>query len=422
MSRTPVQTCALLLFLVVILLSADAGWAQERAPESGAALHHLRVDVGYLSADLLEGRETGTTGERLAAQYLVDRFQELGMQPGRGDSWIQPFDFTFSANPHAPQGEGTPRTGHNVVGLLDREAERTVVIGAHYDGLGYGGVGSRAPGDSLIHNGADDNASGVAALLEIARQLQASGAQSHNVLFVAFSGEELGLYGSKHFVETLPMPAELVSYMINLDMVGRLGPDRRLVVSGTGTSPAWSAALDAAAEATHLTLAQDPSGLGASDHTSFYLEDIPAVHLFTGAHDDYHTPADDSHRIDVDGLQDVATFAVRLIEELDDDGDLPFTETDAERPGRQMAFEVSLGIMPDYVFEGEGLRIDAVTDDDGPAGRAGLQEGDVVVRLGGTAIDDIYDYMDALRGLEPGARTTVTVRRGEERIEKEIQF
>ncbi|NBB75025.1 MAG: M20/M25/M40 family metallo-hydrolase [Bacteroidetes bacterium] len=422
MTRTPVQTRALLLFLVVILLTANAGWAQERAPESGAALHDLRVDVGYLSADHLEGRETGTAGERLAAQYLVDRFQELGLQPGLDDSWIQPFDFTFSANPHAPQGEGMPRTGHNVVGLLDREAERTVVIGAHYDGLGYGGVGSRAPGDSLIHNGADDNASGVAALLEIARQLQASDARSHNVLFVAFSGEELGLYGSKHFVEALPMPAEQVSYMINLDMVGRLGENQRLVVSGTGTSPAWSAALDAAADATDLTLAEDPSGLGASDHTSFYLEDIPAVHLFTGAHDDYHTPTDDSHRIDVDGLQDVATFAVRLVEELDDDGDLPFTETDNERQGRQMSFNVSLGIMPDYVFEGEGLRLDAVTDADGPAGRAGLQEGDVIVRLGDTDIGDIYAYMDALNALEPGDTATVVVRRGDEMLETKVQF
>jgi hypothetical protein len=413
--------CTVALLLLSGLLVA-AAQAQSAPLGDETALHDLRVDVGYLSADLLEGRETGTTGERLAAQYLMERFEELRLAPGLNDTWIQPFDFRYSPNPHAPPGEGTPRTGRNVVARLDRGAERTIVVGAHYDHLGYGGVGSRAPGDSLIHNGADDNASGVAALLEIARQLQASDARSHNVLFVAFSGEELGLYGSKHFVEAMPVPAEQVSYMINLDMVGRLGPERRLVVSGTGTSPAWSAALDAAAEATTLTLATDPSGLGASDHSSFYLEDIPAVHLFTGAHDDYHTPADDSHRIDYEGLHDVATFAVRLVEELDDDGSFPFTETDNERSGRQMAFEVSLGIMPDYVFEGEGMRIDAVTDDDGPAGRAGLQEGDVIVRLGGTDIDDIYAYMDALGQLEPGDTATVTVQRGDETIERDIRF
>jgi hypothetical protein len=411
-----------LLLAVGLLITSAPLYAQPASVADETALHDLRVDVGYLSADLLQGRETGTTGERLAAQYLVERFQELGLAPGLDGAWVQPFDFRYSPNPHAPPSEGTPRTGRNVVARLDHGAERTIVSGAHYDHLGYGGVGSRAPGDSLIHNGADDNASGVAALLEIARQLQASDARSHNVLFVAFSGEELGLYGSKHFVGALPVPTEEVSYMINLDMVGRLGSERRLVVSGTGTSPAWSAALDAAAEATALTLAQDPSGLGASDHTSFYLEDIPAVHLFTGAHDDYHTPTDDSHRIDYDGLMAVATFAVRLVEELDDDGTFPFTETDNERSGRRMSFEVSLGIMPDYVHGDEGLRIDAVTDDDGPAARAGLQEGDVIVRLGSTDIDDIYAYMDALGQLEPGARTTVTVRRGDETIERDIQF
>ncbi len=386
------------------------------------ALYNLRVDVGYLSADLLEGRETGTDGERLAAQYLVQRFQELELSPGLDSTWVQPFDFTYSPNPHASSNEGTLRTGRNVVAHLDRGAERTIVIGAHYDGLGYGGVGSRAPSDSLIHNGADDNASGVAALLEIARQLQASDARGHNVLFVAFSGEELGLYGSKHFVKTPPVSAERVSYMINLDMVGRLSSARRLVVSGTGTSPAWGAALDAAANTTNLTLAEDPSGLGASDHTSFYLEDIPAVHLFTGAHDAYHTPADDSHLIDYEGLIDVATFAVRLVEALDDDGMLAFTETDNDDQGRRMSFDVTLGIMPDYVFEGRGMRIDALTEESGPAARAGLQEGDVIVRVGSVTVDDIYAYMDALGQLEPGDTASVVVKRDGRTLEKDVQF
>ncbi|WP_103020745.1 M20/M25/M40 family metallo-hydrolase [Salinibacter altiplanensis] len=392
--------------------------AQPARVADETTLHDLRVDVGYLSSDLLKGRETGTDGERLAAQYIAERFRELRLD----STWTQPFDFTYSPNPHASPEEGEPRTGRNVVGHLDRGAAHTVVIGAHYDHLGYGGVGSRAPGDSLIHNGADDNASGVAALLEIAHQLQSADAEGSNVLFVGFSGEELGLYGSKHFVDALSVLADRVSYMINLDMVGRLGDERRLAVNGTGTSPAWDAALDAAAGATDITLAEDPSGLGASDHTSFYLDDIPAVHLFTGAHDDYHTPADDSHRIDYDGLHDVATFAVRLVEALDDDGALAFTETDDEQQGRRMSFDVTFGIMPDYVFEGEGMRIDAVTEEDGPAARAGLQEDDVIVRVGSVAVDDIYAYMDALGQLETGDTVPVVVERDEQTLEKTVQF
>jgi hypothetical protein len=148
--------------LLLIGLPVGPGHAQPAPTADTTALHDLRVDVGYLSADLLEGRETGTEGARLAARYITERFRELGLSPGLDTAWTQPFDFTYSPNPHAPPGEGTPRTGRNVVARLDNGAERTIVVGAHYDHLGYGGVGSRAPGDSLIHNGADDNASGVA--------------------------------------------------------------------------------------------------------------------------------------------------------------------------------------------------------------------------------------------------------------------
>ena len=410
----------LLVLLVVGGLSSRISTAQPASISKASRIHDLRVDVGYLSSDLLQGRETGTQGERLAARYIVERFRELGLSPGLDTTWAQPFTFTFSRNPHAPKGHGTSRTGRNVVARLDRGADRTIVVGAHYDHLGYGGVGSRAPGDSLIHNGADDNASGVAAMLAIARQLKDAEGLNHNILFVGFSGEELGLYGSKHFVKALPVSAAQINYMINLDMVGRLGDDRRLAVNGTGTSPAWDAALQAAANATNITIAKNPSGLGASDHTSFYLEDIPALHLFTGAHDAYHTPADDSHKIDYDGLRAVAMFAVRVIEQLDDDGALAFRETDDEDERRGMSFKVSLGIMPDYVFEGDGMRIDAVLD--GPAARNDFKEGDVIVRVGATDVDDIYAYMDALKQLEPGDTATVVVRRGEETLEKEVTF
>ncbi|MFQ5568600.1 MAG: M20/M25/M40 family metallo-hydrolase [Rhodothermales bacterium] len=398
------------------LLSAGVLLAQDRE----AALQNLRVDVVYLASDLLEGRETGTPGEALAARYIVSRFEELGLAPGGADGgWFQPFDFLFNTNPHATPGEGEPRTGRNVLGFLDREADRTVVIGAHYDHLGYGGFGSRQPGDTLIHNGADDNASGVAALLEIARQLTQSEARQNNYLFIAFTGEELGLYGSKHFVKTPTRPLEQINYMINLDMVGRLGEERSLAVNGTGTSPAWDAALDAAG--TDLAIKKHESGLGPSDHASFYLEEIPALHFFTGQHTDYHKPADDSPLINYEGIYDVASYAVDVIEALDGQDALAFTKTKDEDQSRRTSFKVSLGVMPDYMSDGEGVRIDAVMDGR-PAAKAGLQKGDVVIRIGDVDVTDINAYMEALAQFEEGDVTTIVVKRGDKTIEKEIQF
>ena len=404
------------LFLLAALLAVPAAACAQEAPEVPL---DLQVDVVYLASDLLEGRATGTPGEALAARYIAARFEELGLTPGGTDGWYQPFDFRYSANPHAPASEGEMRTGRNVVGVLDHGAPHTVVVGAHYDHLGHGGFGSRAPGVSAIHNGADDNASGVAALLEIARQLTASEARANNYVFVAFSGEELGLYGSKHFVEHALPALGAVNYMINLDMVGRLSADRALAINGTGTSPAFAAALDAAGDGFRIN--RHESGLGPSDHASFYLAGMPALHLFTGQHADYHKPEDDSPRINFEGIAAVASLAVDLIEALDDDGRLAFTKTKDEDQGRRTAFKVSLGIMPDYVSAGEGVRIDAVLDGR-PAAAAGLQQGDVIVRLGAVEVSDINAYMEALAQFEEGAVTTIVVRRGDERIEREIRF
>ena len=403
------------ILVAVGLLSAGGLLAQDRE----AALYDIQMDVAYLASDLLEGRETGTPGAALAARYVAERFEALGLTPGGVDGgWYQPFEFRYNANPHAPAEDGVLRTGRNVVGMLDRGAAHTVVIGAHYDHLGYGGFGSLQPGDSLIHNGADDNASGVAALFEIARQLGLSEARQNNYLFIAFSGEELGLYGSKHFVKTPTVALDEVNYMINLDMVGRLSEERVLAVNGTGTSPSWEAALEAAA--TDLDVKKHESGLGPSDHASFYLEDLPVLHLFTGQHVDYHKPGDDSHLINYDGLYDVASFAVRVIEALDGQGALAFTKTKDESQQRA-AFKVSLGVMPDYVSGGDGVRIDAVLDGR-PAAKAGLQKGDIVIRLGEVEVTDINAYMLALSKFEKGDVTTVVVKRGDEVIEKEVKF
>ena len=376
----------------------------------------LQFDVAYLASDLLEGREAGSPGEQLAANYIAARFEDIGLMPaGEDGSWLQAFE--FNSNPHGASN-GELLTGRNVVGTIDNGAPHTVVIGAHYDHLGHGGMGSRDPGSSAIHNGADDNASGVAALLDVARQLIQSGSRANNYVFVAFSGEELGLFGSKHFVSQLPL--ERINYMINMDMVGRLPSTRALAVNGTGTSPAWDAAVDAAAASLRLDVKKHESGLGPSDHSSFYLEGVPVLHLFTGQHAEYHKPADDSHLINYEGLRDIASFVVSVLDGLDDSGKLAFTKTNDAQESRTQ-FNVTLGIMPDYVSDGTGVKIDAVMDGR-PAFVAGLLKGDVIVRLGDVDVKTIEDYMKALSAFEKGDVTKVVVRRDREVVEREVEF
>ncbi|MEM8484788.1 MAG: M20/M25/M40 family metallo-hydrolase [Bacteroidota bacterium] len=378
----------------------------------------IEVDVVYLASDYLEGRETGTDGEARAAAYIANRFETLGLEPYNG-SWYHKFDFTYSSNPHAAPGSGEARVGVNVAGYIDNNADHTVIVGAHYDHLGHGAFGSRQPNEPAIHNGADDNASGVAGVIEIARQLKAANATGNNYLFVGFSGEELGLYGSKAFVKQDIPDLDKVNYMINLDMVGRLNENNVLAINGTGTSPVWDEVLERTKPA-GFDLKKHESGVGASDHTSFYLEDIPALHFFTGQHPDYHKASDDSPLVNFAGIEQIASYVVDVIEALDSPEAIAFTKTKDEQTMRS-TFKVSMGIMPDYVADGVGLRIDAVMDDR-PAAKAGLERGDIVVKLDEFEINNINDYMMALGKLEKGQKTTVVVKRGDKRVEKDIQF
>jgi acetylornithine deacetylase/succinyl-diaminopimelate desuccinylase-like protein len=385
------------------------------------AIQHLQVDVVYLSSDLLQGRESGTKGEELAARYIASRFAALGLKPlGADGSWFQPFDFQINANPHATTG-GEQRKGKNVVGWIDNGAPATVIIGAHYDHLGKGIPGSSLhAGEPAIHNGADDNASGVASLLYLAEYLKASKAKSNNYVFLAFSGEELGLYGSKNFVNRPTLDLKKVNYMLNMDMVGRLNEEKVLAVNGAGTSPLWKDALERVSKQAGIKVKTSDSGVGPSDHTSFYLQELPVLHFFTGQHTDYHKPSDDSELVNYEGLYEVSQFISHLIETLDDDGKLAFTKTKDEQQ-QAASFKVTLGVMPDYVFDGEGMRIDAVLDDR-PAKKAGLEKGDVVIQIGDMPVKSIYDYMDGLSKFKKGDKTKVKVKRKEEIIEKEVEF
>ncbi len=381
----------------------------------------LEVDVVYLASDYLLGRETGTQGELKAAEYLAYRFAQIGATPAGTKAYYQPFEFKYKPNPHSE--ESIDKKGMNVVAFLDKGAKTTIVIGAHYDHLGMGHFGSRHTGEPAIHNGADDNASGVAAMLWLAEKLAAQKKAKNNYLFIGFSGEELGLFGSKYFVSNPTIDLSTVNYMLNMDMVGRLQESGVLSVNGTGTSPAWNEVLDAVeADQSNIIVKKGIGGIGPSDHTSFYLKDIPVLHFFSGQHNDYHKPIDDSEFINFEGIQQISTFILAIIDQTKGQGKLAFSKTKDESQGKQAArFKVSLGVMPDYVYNGEGMRIDGVLDGRA-AQKAGLENGDVIIRIGETEVKDIYGYMEGLSLYEAGQTTKVTVRRGSEEKTFEVTF
>jgi C-terminal processing protease CtpA/Prc len=235
---------------------------------------------------------------------------------------------------------------------------------------------------------------------------------------MAFSGEEMGLLGSNYFVKNPTIDTQKVSYMINMDMVGRLKKDSALAVYGTGTSPIFKQVLQAHNE--RFKLIQRASGVGPSDHTSFYLADIPVLHFFTGQHEDYHKPSDDSEKLNYEGMKTISKYLFAIISDLDNNGKLPFrkTKNESEETPR---FKVGLGVIPDYLFDGKGMRIDGISEDK-PAQKAGLQKGDIVVQLGDSTVTDMMSYMRALSVFKKGDKTKTTVKRAGIELQKEIQF
>ncbi|MEO9570673.1 MAG: M28 family peptidase [Polaribacter sp.] len=382
----------------------------------------IKEDVTFLASDKLEGRQTGTKGEKAAADYIVKRFKEIGLNPKGTKGFLQPFTFKPKTNPHEEvkfdvNGDGTI-TGNNVIGFTDNKAENTIIIGAHYDHLGYGGEGSLYR-DSIkaIHNGADDNASGIAILLNLAAKLKEKNT-NNNYLFMAFSGEEMGLLGSNYFVKNPTIDTKKVSYMINMDMVGRLKKDSALAVYGTGTSPIFKQTLKS--HNNNFKLIQQESGVGPSDHTSFYLADIPVLHFFTGQHEDYHKPGDDAEKLNYPGMEIISNYIFNIITDLDNNGKLVFRKTKNEGKNSPR-FKVGMGVIPDYMFDGKGMRIDGISEDK-PAQKAGLEKGDIVIKLGDSTVVDMMSYMRALSVFKKGDKSKVVVKRGENEVEKIINF
>ncbi|NOT92152.1 M28 family peptidase [Ferruginibacter sp.] len=542
-------------FLLFALLSTQLVTAQKLKKADKVVLTNLQTHIGYLADDKLEGRRTGSAGEKLAYEYISAEFIKSGLiAKGDNGSFIQAFEvnegkqvnpsshliinnfdlelekeyfpFIFSpnasleaapsmalresgtvwfwdlkdkleenkSNPHfdltdaiktktnevadkgatgliiyntstiadglkfEPKAKSElvkipvlyvtssikkkylydetaaldiklkvdiadkKRTGHNVVGYIDNGAANTVILGAHYDHLGYGeDHNSLYTGTTpQIHNGADDNASGTAALIELTKLLKASKFKNNNYLFVSFSGEELGLFGSKYFTEHSTIDLSTANYMINMDMLGRLNDSTHgLTIGGYGTSPVWGQLLTQKDK--FFTIKFDSSGSGPSDHTSFYRKDIPVLFFFTGVHGDYHKPSDDADKINYNGELQVVKYVYNIINATDKKGKLAFTKTREAAATGKNSFKVSLGIMPDYTYSGGGVRVDGVSEGKA-AQRIGIKAGDIILQLGDIKFTDVQSYMGALGKFNKGDATKVKVKRGNEELVFDIVF
>ncbi|MEO6453339.1 MAG: M20/M25/M40 family metallo-hydrolase [Ginsengibacter sp.] len=540
-------------FLFFVVLFSYQSLAQKLKKADKELLNNLKAHISFLADDKLEGRRTGSNGEKLAYNYLSAQFKTIGLLPkGDSGSYLQPFTFDdgkeinktthliingndleinkeffpldFSPNKYleaAPvmafQEKGMPwfldikqllnesknnphfdindylhvkakevsdkgataliiynstqteddmafndkqkstlanipviyvtktatqkylldtstaldvklkidiedrtRTGHNVIGYIDNAAANTIIIGAHYDHLGYGeDHNSLWTGTAAINNGADDNASGTAAVIELARWVKKNGLKKNNYLFICFSGEELGLFGSKYFIDHSPIDVGKIDYMINLDMIGRLNDSsKNLMIGGYGTSPTWIKVLSASEKS--FSLKFDSSGVGPSDHTSFYRKDIPVLFFFTGIHSDYHKPGDDVDKINFTGAVYIIKFISKILQETNKPEKLVFTKTRESEifPAR---FTVTLGIMPDYSYNGNGVRADGISDGK-IAQKAGIKAGDIITSFDDFKTYDLNSYMKALSKYKKGDAAKVKVLRGNEELSFDIIF
>ena len=366
-------------------------------------------DVVYeISDESYEGRKTGELGGEKAASYIKKYLINLFRKNKNVDVYSQEFEFFTSKNPHV-QNKDIKKNAENILCFIDNNQLETIIIGAHYDHLGYGDFGSLYSGDkSLIHNGADDNASGVALAISLMKTLYDS-SRMYNYLFIAFDGEEMGLYGSSFFCKNPTVDLDNVRFMVNFDMVGRLNESKDLAINGVGTSSQWSSLLNTTNDKYQFKLILSESGVGPSDHSSFYYKNVPAIHFFTGQHSDYHKPSDDSDKINYIGIQDILCFVSDVIQSSSTIENFDFQETQNDS-NETPKFSVTLGVMPDYMFAGKGMRIDGVSKNK-TAFKAGILQGDIIVKMGELNVIDMMTYMEALSLFQKGDTTNVQILR-----------
>ena len=371
--------------------------------------------AGYMTSGLLAARISAPVAEALLRPSGLDLAGAQRVIDDHG----KPHSFALAESAGVTVTlQRTRAKIHNVVAWMrGRDTTRTLVIGAHYDHLGFGGEGSLAPDSHLPHLGADDNASGVAAMIGAARMLerryQAGWRPEHNLVFCAFTGEESGLLGSAHFVDDPTRPLESIEAMINMDMVGRLR-NNKLMVAGVGTADEFPAMIENANRAAGFDLKTSQDGYGPSDHSSFYKRQIPVLFLFTGAHADYHKPSDTWDKINERGLWRVSRFAGALLESLDARPRVHYRKAESDSSTGRIAggggYGSYLGTIPDYMQTEGGVLLSGVRTG-GPADQAGLKGEDVIVKFDGVRIDNIYDYTYALRSRRPGQSVRITVKR-----------
>ena len=356
----------------------------ELDPATEITPDEIREHIEVLASDAFEGREAGTAGEARARKYIASVLeQHPELQPaGEDGGWFQAFAITL---------HGGPAEAHNIIARLpgsDPElSKQYIVVGAHYDHVGYGESHNALDAPGPIHNGADDNASGSSTLLDLATSLAgAHWKPRHTVLFQWYSGEELGLLGSRNWVEHPLVPLDQTIFMINMDMVGRMVA-HTLVVGGTGTSPGLADLAGGFCDGLGLKMIDDPPGTAPSDNTSFYNHGIPAVFLFTGLHEDYHKASDDAFRINAEGAATVGRLAQKLLASIDARDERPaFTLA----PGEAYTFRPALYTGAAFVETAEGPPRVAVVIPGSPAETAGLREGQIVLKLNGQPVPDIH--------------------------------
>jgi len=371
----------------------------------------MEKDVQKLADDAMQGRGPGSEGHEAAAEYIAEQFREAGLEPAGDDgSYFQSFRITGET--------GEEITVRNVLGVIPGTnaelKEESVVLSAHYDHLGLGWPDTKDGNKGKIHNGADDNASGVAVMLELARNLGKSMEPARSVVFAAFTAEEAGLLGARNYVENMQRyPVGKVMGNLNIDTVGRLG-DNKLLVLGSSSAREWKFIFMGASFVTGVETEMPTQDIDSSDQIAFIEAGIPAVQFFAGASPDYHKPTDTADKLDYNGLVKVASIVREGVEYLSERPEpMEFKGSISKSSGAKPAEgerSVATGLMPDFAFSGEGVAIGAVGDDT-PAKNAGLMKGDVITAINGTKVADLRAYSGMLKQFAPGDAIDVTYTR-----------